>query len=38
MPALSPPEVVRDPALAAQCEHDLEVAQATALPDEEDDL
>uniref|UniRef100_Q9TS94 Epidermal growth factor inhibitor (Fragments) n=1 Tax=Oryctolagus cuniculus TaxID=9986 RepID=Q9TS94_RABIT len=25
MPALAPPEVVMDPALAAQYEHDLEV-------------
>ncbi|XP_032028206.1 GTP-binding nuclear protein Ran-like [Hylobates moloch] len=33
MSALSPPEVVMDPALAAQCEHDLEVAQTTALLD-----
>ncbi|KAJ1062962.1 hypothetical protein K5549_004991 [Capra hircus] len=38
MPALAPPEVVMDPALAAQYEHDLEVAQTTALPDEGDDL
>ncbi|XP_061025115.1 GTP-binding nuclear protein Ran [Eubalaena glacialis] len=38
MPALAPPEVVMDPALAAQYEHDLEVAQTTALPDEDDDL
>lgn len=38
MPALDPPEVVMDPALAAQYEHDLEVAQTTALPDEDDDL
>nr|XP_020727742.1 GTP-binding nuclear protein Ran-like [Odocoileus virginianus texanus] len=38
MPALAPPEVVTDPALAAQYEHDLEVAQTTALPDEDDDL
>uniref|UniRef100_A0A8C6BGP0 GTP-binding nuclear protein Ran n=1 Tax=Monodon monoceros TaxID=40151 RepID=A0A8C6BGP0_MONMO len=37
MPALAPPEVVMDPALAAQYEHDLEVAQTTALPDEHDD-
>lgn len=26
MPALAPPEVVMDPALAAQYEHDLEVS------------
>ncbi|KAL0602819.1 GTP-binding nuclear protein Ran [Plecturocebus cupreus] len=38
MPALAPPEVVMDPASAAQYEHDLEVAQTTALPDEDDDL
>ncbi|KAB0376085.1 hypothetical protein FD755_012728 [Muntiacus reevesi] len=38
MPALAPPEVVMDPALAAQYEHDLEAAQTTALPDEDDDL
>ncbi|XP_075389765.1 GTP-binding nuclear protein Ran-like [Tenrec ecaudatus] len=31
MPALAPPEVVRDPAVAAQYEHDLEVVQTTAL-------
>ena len=37
-PALAPPEVVMDPASAAQYEHDLEVAQTTALPDEDDDL
>ncbi|KAB1254151.1 GTP-binding nuclear protein Ran [Camelus dromedarius] len=35
MPALLP-EVVMDPALAAQYEHDLEGAQTTALPDEDD--
>ncbi|XP_052028733.1 GTP-binding nuclear protein Ran-like [Apodemus sylvaticus] len=38
MPALAPPEVVMDPALAAQYEHDLEVAQMTPLPDEDGDL
>ncbi|KAF7481878.1 Hypothetical predicted protein [Marmota monax] len=38
MPALAPPEVGMDPALAAQYEHDLEVAQTTALPDKDDDL
>ena len=36
MPALALPEVVMDPALAAQFEHDLEVAQTAALPDEDD--
>uniref|UniRef100_A0A2K6FW44 GTP-binding nuclear protein Ran n=1 Tax=Propithecus coquereli TaxID=379532 RepID=A0A2K6FW44_PROCO len=38
MPALAPPEVVMDPALAAQYEHDLEVPQTTALWDENDNL
>ncbi|XP_044123802.1 GTP-binding nuclear protein Ran-like [Neovison vison] len=38
MSALAPPEGVMDPALAAQYEHGLEVAQTTALPDENDDL
>ena len=38
MPALAPPEAVMDPALEAQYKHDLEVAQTTALPDDEDDL
>ncbi|KAL6091155.1 hypothetical protein STEG23_029132 [Scotinomys teguina] len=38
IPALAPPEVVIDPPLAAQYKHDLEVAQTTALPDEDDDL
>ncbi|KAB0362845.1 hypothetical protein FD754_007001 [Muntiacus muntjak] len=38
MPALAPPEVVMDSALAAQYKHNLEVAQTTALPDEDDDL
>ncbi|KAB0356762.1 hypothetical protein FD754_000918 [Muntiacus muntjak] len=37
-PALALPEVVMGPALAAQFEHDLEVAQTAALPDEEDNL
>uniref|UniRef100_A0A8C5PBU7 GTP-binding nuclear protein Ran n=1 Tax=Leptobrachium leishanense TaxID=445787 RepID=A0A8C5PBU7_9ANUR len=36
MPALAPPEVVMDPALAAQYEQDLQIAQTTALPDEDD--
>ncbi|XP_033293685.1 GTP-binding nuclear protein Ran-like [Orcinus orca] len=35
MPALAPPEVVMDSALAAQYRRDLEVPQTTALPDEE---
>ncbi|XP_011360663.1 LOW QUALITY PROTEIN: GTP-binding nuclear protein Ran-like [Pteropus vampyrus] len=38
MPALAPPEVVMNPALAAQYEHDLEVAQTTSLLDEDDNL
>ncbi|KAB1256266.1 GTP-binding nuclear protein Ran [Camelus dromedarius] len=38
MPALALPEVVMDPALAAQYEHDLEVEQTTAISDEDDDL
>ena len=38
MPAFAPPEVGMDPALAAQYKHYLEVAQTTALPDEDDDL
>ncbi|CAI9162327.1 unnamed protein product [Rangifer tarandus platyrhynchus] len=38
MPALTQPQVVVDPALAAQYEHNLEVAQTTALPDEDGDL
>ena len=35
---LAPPEVVMDPASAAQYESDLEAAQTTALLDEDDDL
>ncbi|KAG8508725.1 GTP-binding nuclear protein Ran [Galemys pyrenaicus] len=38
IPALAPPEVVIDPALATQYEHDLAVVQTTALPDEDADL
>ena len=38
MPALAPPEVVMDPALAAQYKHDLEAAHMTALPEENADL
>ena len=38
MSAPVPPEVVMDPALAAQYEHDLEVAQTTTLPDEDGEL
>lgn len=32
MPALAPPEVVMDPALAAQYEHDLEVGCSSVQP------
>ncbi|XP_064227068.1 GTP-binding nuclear protein Ran-like [Aotus nancymaae] len=35
-PALAPPEVVMDSALAAQYEHDLEAAPTTALREEDD--
>ena len=38
MLALAPPEVVMDPALAAQYERDLEVAQTTAVSAEEENL
>ena len=38
MPAVAPLEVVMGPELAAQCEHSLEVAQTTALWDQDDDL
>ncbi|XP_065797635.1 GTP-binding nuclear protein Ran-like [Muntiacus reevesi] len=38
MPARAPREVVMDQASAAQYKHDLEVAQTTAFPDEDDDL
>uniref|UniRef100_H3D6H9 GTP-binding nuclear protein Ran n=2 Tax=Tetraodon nigroviridis TaxID=99883 RepID=H3D6H9_TETNG len=38
MPALAPPEVTMDPALAVQYEKELHVASQTALPDDEDDL
>nr|KAF6279922.1 hypothetical protein mMyoMyo1_010175 [Myotis myotis] len=38
MPALAPPEVAMDPALAAQRGHHLEVARTTALPDKYGDL
>nr|XP_054102933.1 GTP-binding nuclear protein Ran-like [Callithrix jacchus] len=38
MLALAPLEVVMDPALATRYVHDLEVAQTTALADEDDDL
>ncbi|EPY82355.1 chordin [Camelus ferus] len=38
VPALAPPEVVMDPALAAQCEHAVDIVQTTALLDEDDDL
>ena len=40
MPALEPPEVTMDPALAQKYEQELQVAAQTALPDdgEDDDL
>lgn len=38
MPALALPEIILDPALAAQYEHDLEVAMTTTLLGEDDDL
>ena len=38
LPALAPPEVVTDPALAAQYKDDSEVAQTNALLDEDHDL
>jgi GTP-binding nuclear protein Ran len=37
MPALAPPEVVMDQELKAQYEHDLKVAQAAPLPDDDDE-
>jgi len=36
MPALAPPEVHMDPQMAAVYEKELQAAQATALPEEED--
>lgn len=36
MPALEPPEVHMDPQMAAMYEKELQAAQATALPEEED--
>jgi len=38
MPALLPPEVKMDKDWQAQIERDLQEAQATALPDEDEDL
>lgn len=38
MPALQPPEVVMDPTMASKYEEELKVAQATALPDEEEEI
>lgn len=38
MPALAPPEVAMDPETAAKYEQELEAAQNTALPDEDDDI
>lgn len=37
MPALEPPSVNMDPNLAAKYEQDLQEAQNTALPDEDDE-
>ncbi|KAF3821332.1 hypothetical protein GH733_011485 [Mirounga leonina] len=37
MPALAPPEAAMDATSVAQCEHDLEVSQTTALAAEHDD-
>ncbi|VFV19470.1 gtp-binding nuclear protein ran isoform 2, partial [Lynx pardinus] len=36
--ALTQPEAVMDPVLAAQYAHDLEVVQTTALPGKDDNL
>merc|ERR1711962_501908 len=38
MPALAPPEVKTDPTLALQYEKEMEQAQESALPDDDDDL
>ncbi|CAD7687690.1 unnamed protein product [Nyctereutes procyonoides] len=38
VPPLAPPDIVIHPALVAQCEHDLEVAQTTDLLGTHDDL
>lgn len=38
MPALEPPEFQIDSAMAAKAEEELLQAQATALPDDEDDI
>ncbi len=37
MPALQPPEVTMDPALAQAYERELQQASQTALPDDNDD-
>lgn len=37
MPALEPPEVLMDPAMAARYESELKEAAQTALPDDADD-
>jgi GTP-binding nuclear protein Ran len=37
-PALAPPEVTMDPQMIKNYEKELEVAQNSALPDEDDDL
>ena len=38
MPALKPPEVYMDPELIAKCEKELEEAQNTPLPDDDEDF
>jgi GTP-binding nuclear protein Ran len=38
MPALQPPEVELDQATILKCNQDLEEAQKTALPDDDDEL
>lgn len=37
-PALKPPEVVIDPSVQAQYEHELTQAESVPLPDEDEDL
>jgi GTP-binding nuclear protein Ran len=38
MPALAPPEVHMDPALAAQYEQEVKEAASAELPDDDDDI
>jgi GTP-binding nuclear protein Ran len=38
MPALAPPEIEMDPTMASRYEQELEIAQQTALPDDDEDL